>query len=69
MSGPRHPGFDTLALHAGATPIHFTSSFAFRDADHAASLFNMERSGHVSLMSEQPDAVLDALAGFAAKLN
>ncbi|WP_175940064.1 O-acetylhomoserine aminocarboxypropyltransferase [Caballeronia sp. BCC1704] len=49
--------FDTLALHAGAapdpatgaraTPIYQTTSFSFRDTDHAAALFNMERSGHV----------------------
>ena len=49
--------FDTLALHAGAapdpatgaraTPIHLSTSFVFRDSEHAASLFNMERAGHV----------------------
>jgi O-acetylhomoserine (thiol)-lyase len=49
--------FDTLALHAGAapdpatgaraTPIYQTTSFTFRDSDHAAALFNMERAGHV----------------------
>ena len=70
MSGPRYPGFDTLSLHAGAspdpatgaraTPIYFTSSFAFRDSDHAASLFNMERSGHVySRISNPTVAVLE----------
>ncbi len=51
------PGFDTLMLHAGAAPdpatgaravpIYLTSSFVFKDSDHAASLFNMERAGHV----------------------
>jgi O-acetylhomoserine (thiol)-lyase len=70
MSAPRYPGFDTLSLHAGAapdpatgaraTPIHFTSAFAFRDSDHAASLFNMERSGHVySRISNPTNAVLE----------
>jgi O-acetylhomoserine (thiol)-lyase len=70
MSGPHYPGFDTLSLHAGAqpdpatgaraTPIYFTSSFAFRDADHAAALFNMERSGHVySRISNPTTAVLE----------
>ncbi|HEY1042486.1 MAG TPA: O-acetylhomoserine aminocarboxypropyltransferase [Telluria sp.] len=70
MSGPHYPGFDTLALHAGAapdpatgaraTPIYFTSSFAFRDSDHAASLFNMERAGHVySRISNPTNAVLE----------
>src|SRR5436305_2161656 len=57
MPGPSDPAFDTLALHAGAapdpatgaraTPIHLTTSFVFRDSEHAASLFNMERAGHV----------------------
>jgi O-acetylhomoserine (thiol)-lyase len=70
MSGPKYPGFDTLSLHAGAapdaatgaraTPIYFTSSFAFRDSDHAAALFNMERSGHVySRISNPTNAVLE----------
>ncbi|UCG96669.1 MAG: O-acetylhomoserine aminocarboxypropyltransferase [Burkholderiales bacterium] len=53
----RYPGFDTLALHAGqapdtatgsrAVPIYATTSFCFDDSEHAASLFNMERAGHV----------------------
>jgi len=70
MSGPHYPGFDTLSLHAGATPdpatgaratpIYFTSAFAFKDSDHAASLFNMERSGHVySRISNPTNAVLE----------
>ena len=70
MSGPQYPGFDTMSLHAGATPdpatgaratpIYFTSSFAFKDSDHAASLFNMERAGHVySRISNPTNAVLE----------
>jgi O-acetylhomoserine (thiol)-lyase len=70
MSGPGYPGFDTLSLHAGAspdpatgaraTPVYFTSSFAFRDSDHAAALFNMERAGHVySRISNPTNAVLE----------
>ena len=57
MAGPKYPGFDTLALHAGQTvdpvtgaravPIYQTTSYVFRDTAHAASLFNMERAGHV----------------------
>ena len=45
------PSFDTLALHAGASPdpatgaravpIHLTTSFVFESSDHAASLFNL----------------------------
>jgi O-acetylhomoserine (thiol)-lyase len=83
MSGPQYPGFDTLALHAGAapdpatgaraTPIYLTSSFVFKDSDHAASLFNMERSGHVySRISNPTNAVLEeriaALEGGVAGL-
>ncbi|HTQ78017.1 MAG TPA: O-acetylhomoserine aminocarboxypropyltransferase [Burkholderiales bacterium] len=70
MSGPRYPGFDTLALHAGqspdpatgarAVPVYQTTSFVFRDAAHAASLFNMERAGHVySRISNPTVAVLE----------
>ena len=57
MAGPSDPGFDTLALHAGAAPdpatgaralpIHLSTSFVFESSEHAASLFNLERSGHV----------------------
>ncbi len=70
MSEPTYPGFDTLSLHAGAapdpatgaraTPIYLSTSFVFRDSDHAASLFNMERSGHVySRISNPTNAVLE----------
>lgn len=70
MAGPSYPGFDTLALHAGAapdpetgaraTPIYLTTSFVFKDSDHAASLFNMERAGHVySRISNPTTAVLE----------
>jgi len=70
MAGPKYPGFDTLALHAGqspdpatgsrAVPIYQTTSFVFRDTEHAASLFNMERAGHVySRISNPTVAVLE----------
>ena len=70
MASPKYPAFDTLALHAGAapdpatgaraTPIYLTTSYVFRDSDHAASLFNMERSGHVySRISNPTNAVLE----------
>ncbi|HLF22756.1 MAG TPA: O-acetylhomoserine aminocarboxypropyltransferase [Burkholderiales bacterium] len=45
---------------ARATPIYFTTSFVFRDSDHAAALFNMERAGHVySRISNPTNAVLE----------
>jgi O-acetylhomoserine (thiol)-lyase len=57
MAGTEGFSIDTLALHAGtepdpttgarAQPIYFSTSFVFKDADHAAALFNMERAGHV----------------------
>jgi O-acetylhomoserine (thiol)-lyase len=70
MPGPSDPGFDTLALHAGAAPdpatgaravpIHLSTSFVFENSEHAASLFNMERSGHVySRISNPTNAVLE----------
>jgi O-acetylhomoserine (thiol)-lyase len=70
MSTPKYPGFDTLALHAGqrpdaatgarAVPIYATTSFCFEDSEHAAALFNMERSGHVySRISNPTVAVLE----------
>ncbi|MDB5764210.1 MAG: O-acetylhomoserine aminocarboxypropyltransferase [Herminiimonas sp.] len=70
MTGPKYPGFETLSLHAGATPdpatgaratpIYLTTSFVFKDSDHAASLFNMERAGHVySRISNPTNAVLE----------
>ena len=70
MPGYSDPGFDTLALHAGASPdpatgaravpIHLTTSFVFESSDHAAALFNLERSGHVySRISNPTNAVLE----------
>jgi len=70
LAGPKYPGFDTLALHAGqspdattgsrAVPVYQTTSYVFRDTEHAASLFNMERAGHVySRISNPTVAVLE----------
>lgn len=83
MSHSDTPGFDTLSLHAGAcpdpttgaraTPIYFSAAFTFDDSAHAASLFNMERAGHVySRLSNPTNAVLEervaALEGGVAGL-
>ena len=70
MSGYADPGFDTLTLHAGAAPdpatgaravpIHLTTSFVFESSEHAQSLFNLERAGHVySRISNPTNAVLE----------
>ena len=70
MPGHLDPGFDTLALHAGASPdpatgaravpIHLSTSFVFESSEQAASLFNLERAGHVySRISNPTNAVLE----------
>ena len=70
MPGYADPGFDTLAVHAGArpdpatgaraVPIHLSTSFVFDSSDHAAQLFIMERAGHVySRISNPTNAVLE----------
>ncbi len=51
------PGFETLAIHAGASPdpstgarnvpIYQSNSFVFDDVDHAASLFNLQTFGYI----------------------
>ena len=56
MAG-RKPGFETLSIHAGAspdpvtgarmTPIYQTTSYVFDDVDHAASLFNLQVPGFI----------------------
>ena len=66
------PGFrrDTLSLHAGqkpdpatgarAVPIYQTTSYVFDDTGQAASLFNLERAGHIySRISNPTVAVLE----------
>lgn len=50
-------GFDTTAIHAGAepdpatgarqVPIYQTTSYVFRDADHAARLFGLQEVGYI----------------------
>lgn len=54
---PKFLNFDTLSIHAGrhpdtdhgsrTVPIYQTTSYVFRDVDHAAGLFNLERQGHI----------------------
>jgi O-acetylhomoserine (thiol)-lyase len=55
MSKPLHP--DTLAVHGGqspdpvtgsrAVPIHQTTSFQFKDSEHAAKLFALQEFGNI----------------------
>ena len=64
------PGFETLAIHAGAspdpvtgaraTPIYQTTSYVFDDVDHAASLFNLQTPGFIySRLGNPTVAVLE----------
>jgi O-acetylhomoserine (thiol)-lyase len=83
MSEDRTPGFNTLAIHAGAkpdpttgaraTPIYQTTSFVFDDVDHAASLFGLQAFGNIYTRIGNPtNAVLEervaALEGGTAGL-
>ena len=63
-------GFETRAVHAGATPdattgarntpIHHSTSYVFDDADHAASLFNLQTFGFIySRITNPTVAVLE----------
>lgn len=62
--------FDTVGLHGGqqpdpttgarAVPIYLSTSYVFRDTEHAAALFNLERAGHIySRISNPTVAVLE----------
>ena len=70
MPDPKFTRFDTLSLHAGqqpdpvtgarAVPIYQTTSYVFPDVDYAASLFNLERAGHIYTRISNPTvAVLE----------
>ncbi len=57
MSEQHTYGFDTLQIHAGAspdpatgaraTPIYQTTAYVFRDSSHAAALFNLQEVGYI----------------------
>ena len=74
-AGPDHNapppyGFETVSIHAGAspdpttgarsTPIFQTTAYVFDDADHAASLFNLQTFGYIySRITNPTVAVLE----------
>ncbi len=74
-AGPDHNapppyGFETISIHAGAspdpttgarsTPIFQTTAYVFDDADHAASLFNLQTFGYIySRLTNPTVAVLE----------
>ncbi|MBV7409580.1 O-acetylhomoserine aminocarboxypropyltransferase/cysteine synthase family protein [Maritimibacter sp. DP1N21-5] len=57
MTDAQMNGFDTLQVHAGTepdpatgarqVPIYQTTAYVFKDADHAARLFNLEEVGYI----------------------
>jgi O-acetylhomoserine (thiol)-lyase len=77
-----YTGFDTRALHAGytpdetgarAVPIWQTTSYVFKDTDHAARLFALQESGNIytRIMNPTTDVLekrVAALEGGAAGL-
>jgi len=83
MTEPTFGGFDTRALHAGytpdaqtgacAVPIYQTSSYVFKDTDHAARLFALQEHGNIYTRLSNPttdvlERRLAALEGGTAAL-
>src|SRR4051812_24880514 len=67
---PHQFGFETRAIHSGATPdavtgarstpIYQTTAYVFDDVDHAASLFNLQTFGYIySRLTNPTVAVLE----------
>ena len=64
MTSSKFYKFNTLSLHAGqetdpltgsrAVPIHQTTSYLFKDTDHASSLYNLEQPGHIYTRISNP---------------
>jgi len=83
MTEERKPRLETLAVHAGqeidpttgsrAVPIYQTTSYGFRDSDHAANLFALREFGNIytRIMNPTTDVFekrVAALEGGAAAL-
>ncbi|WP_270172331.1 homocysteine synthase [Paenibacillus sp. SYP-B4298] len=83
MTEERKQSFETLAIHAGqqidpttmsrAVPIYQTTSYGFRDTDHAANLFGLKEFGNIytRLMNPTTDVLeqrVAALEGGVAAL-
>jgi len=73
----RQPAFETLQIHAGAAPdpatgarqipIYQTTAYVFRDADHAAKLFNLQEIGYI--YSRLTNPTVSALANRVCALE
>ena len=76
MSDKPH-GFDTRQIHAGTmpdpatgarqVPIYQTTAYQFRDADHAAALFNLQEVGYI--YSRLTNPTVGALQARVAELE
>jgi O-acetylhomoserine (thiol)-lyase len=74
VTDPSTWGFETLQIHAGQTPdpttgaralpIYQTTSYAFRDSDHAAALFGLTEAGNIytRIMNPTQDTVEQRIA-------
>ena len=74
MSAPENWRFETAQIHAGAqpdpvtgsraTPIYQTTSYVFRDTEHAANLFSLAEVGNIYTRIQNPtqDVVEQRLA-------
>lgn len=74
MSEERQYGFETLSLHGGqqadpttgarAVPIYQTTSFQFKDSEHAANLFALKEFGNIytRIMNPTQDAFEQTIA-------
>lgn len=77
MTEARQLGFDTLAIHAAAepdpatgarqVPIYQTTAYVFKDADHAARLFNLQEVGYI--YSRLTNPTVSALANRVCALE
>ncbi len=77
MTTDRQLAFDTLAIHAGTAPdpatgarqvpIYQTTAYVFRDADHAAKLFNLQEVGYI--YSRLTNPTVSALANRVCALE
>ncbi|NGQ89872.1 O-acetylhomoserine aminocarboxypropyltransferase/cysteine synthase [Rhodobacter sp. HX-7-19] len=77
MSDNRPLAFETLQIHAGTAPdpatgarqvpIYQTTAYVFRDADHAAKLFNLQEVGYI--YSRLTNPTVSALANRVCALE
>lgn len=77
MSDDRPLAFETLQIHAGTAPdpatgarqvpIYQTTAYVFRDADHAAKLFNLQEVGYI--YSRLTNPTVSALANRVCALE